>query len=151
MRNQTNYDEDLFLLKNLLRFWTEAVQIPADPDYFSEKLLEDLDFIESILARLQEAVETNTKLIRRMEIIHDLLGTRHLFLRLIGLILAAESPLCSSLEEHRGRLSSMQERQNGACGVLDRELRKNSGEEEDDEDLITPMEMEFLLKKEAEE
>ncbi len=148
MINEINYEEDLFLLKGLIKFWSEGIQIPGDPDFFSEKLMDDLDFIEAILTKLWKSIQSNGNFIFRGEMLHDLVNTKTTFAILLSSILQADTTIKKSLESMYLQLRAMKENQYSEVETIRKQIKSLLGEEDLEEDLITPMEMEFLLHKE---
>jgi hypothetical protein len=72
MNKQENFEDSLYLLMNRIKLIRETLILDADPGLFSEKILEDIDFIDQIVDNLLSWLTENNRLINREELISNL-------------------------------------------------------------------------------
>jgi hypothetical protein len=87
MKQQLNYEDNIFILNTNIRMIADMLLLDADPDIFLEKTMEYLDFIGDKLGLLQETLTLNNQLISRKEQFHNLEETYERFLDLLKDIL----------------------------------------------------------------
>lgn len=79
MRSLRGFEEALYFLSLTCRRLLEGLKLGLDPEFFEARFLDEVDFLDSILNRLEEALLAQTQLIQRKEYLHELLTTRQLF------------------------------------------------------------------------
>jgi hypothetical protein len=79
MSRQINFGDTIFILNTRIRMIRDLLLLDADPDFFLDKTLSDVDFIDGVLgALLQELIE-NTRLIDRNGQLRNLYETEGQF------------------------------------------------------------------------
>lgn len=150
MKSSVNYEEDLFLLKGLIKYWNDALNIPADPEMFSGKLMDDLDFIDSFFKKILASLQNSPNLIHRGELLHNFAGAESAFIACLESILAGASPLAQEMTSLHGPILAIKATHQDQLVEVRKTLRRLVHGEpmDEEEDLITPMEMEILFRKE---
>jgi hypothetical protein len=87
MNKQENFEDSLYLLMNRIKLIRETLILDADPGLFSEKILEDIDFIDQIVDKLLNWLMENTRLINREELISHLAELEWQFSQILTSIL----------------------------------------------------------------
>jgi hypothetical protein len=67
MSAQINFGDTIFILNARVRIIRDMLILNADPDFFLEKTLTDVDFIDAALDTLLRELNENTRLIDRNE------------------------------------------------------------------------------------
>jgi hypothetical protein len=65
MGAQINFGDNIFILNTRIRMIRDMLILDADPDFFLEKTLTDVDFIDAALDTLLRELAGNTRLIDR--------------------------------------------------------------------------------------
>lgn len=143
MRSMRGYEESLYYLGLTCRRLKEGLSLGLDPDLFEERFLDEIDFIDSVLDRIQASLLEETHLIQRKEYLHQLVLTRQLFRQTLREFrkAAAEGdsfPQKVELFDQLGQKN--QERLDAVNQVLSAESEDNLAEE-----VITHEEMNILL------
>lgn len=152
MAKMIYYGDNLFLVGEMIRVLKDGLQLEIDPALFSDKIVEDIFFVDTALVKLYESLAASPLLIDRNDHLKSLMRAENLFSDLLQdliderLRLGADiRPLFERFEElissHRARVE---------------EIRKIIAESEpavgESGDMISPAEYEFLLiDKESEE
>ena len=83
MAEKLYYDDNIFYLNEIITTIDDAIHLDIDSGLFLDKLVEDILFVESTLARLYGSLKENDLLIRRSEHIRRLLRSKQKFCELL--------------------------------------------------------------------
>ena len=59
MSVKVHYEDNLFFLHSILRTLESGLRLDIDPEYFKDKILEDIFFIDASLMRTFSALKEN--------------------------------------------------------------------------------------------
>jgi hypothetical protein len=151
MKNKIHYEDDLFYLNLQMKLLREGFQLSIDSDYFLDKIVFDLRFVDSGLGRILSTLKENTSLIRRSEYFHNLIKVETVFVELLEEILSQKYPFCEYLVSFFGELRQRQDSHRQDVAEIRTLQRRSTVEEEDKEDFITADEMQLLIRPDPEE
>lgn len=83
MKSMRGYEESLYFLGLMCRRLREGLTLGLDPELFQERFLDEIDFIDSVLDRIQVALVEEQHLIQKNEYLHQMVLTRQLFKSLL--------------------------------------------------------------------
>ncbi|MDR3122312.1 MAG: hypothetical protein LBU16_00845 [Treponema sp.] len=83
MNKQINFGDTIFILNARIRMIRDLLILDADPDFFLDKTLSDVDFIDAALGALLRDLIDNTFLIDRNGHFHNLYETERQFLKVL--------------------------------------------------------------------
>lgn len=146
MKSKIHYEDDLFFLTLQMRHLREGFQLSIDPDYFLDKILTDLQFIDATLGRIYATLRENRSLIKRAEYLHSLMKTKTTFCELLKDILNTSLPFAESVAPFFPELQARQKVHEADILEIRRQLRDLSRREDNQEDLITAEELEILMR-----
>jgi len=145
MKSKIHYEEDLFYLNLQMKGLREGLQLTIDPDYFQDKLLADLRFVDATLDRILSTLKENPNLIRRAEYLYNLVKVEGAFLDLLSSIMTGSGEMCEALEPYRNEF--VQRRESHEADVQEiRTLLRLVSQEEEREDVITADELSLLTR-----
>jgi hypothetical protein len=111
MNRQINFEDTIFILNTRIRMIRDMLILDANPDFFLDKTLSDLDFIDAALGSLLRELVENTRLIDRNGQLRNLHETERQFLGVLrdlangsGAMSAAVYPM------FQGKLARIRER-----------------------------------------
>ena len=150
MSVKVHYEDNLFFLHSILRTLESGLRLDIDPEYFKDKILEDIFFIDASLMRTFSALKENGYLINRAAYLRSLRRTVRAFadflLRLndgeLGvpeIVNAYQERLASTLTTHQRVIRDID-------GMLD-----HLAPDEEASDVVSSEEYDFLLAGGAEE
>ncbi len=149
MAAKVNYSDNLFYLNSATRLLRSALQLELDADYFGDKVVEDLFFIDRTLLRIGEALMTNVYLINRHEHVKELIRAKRSFADLLGELIDDKLPMSQAFDQYRSKLFGC--RDEHIAGIADLqstlEARVRSTEPEQ---VLSEDEYRFLLQNDAE-
>ncbi len=75
MASKVHYEDDLFFLHSVLRTVEAGLRLDVDQEFFHDKILEDIFFIDATLMRLFSSLKENPHLINRVTYLRSLRRT----------------------------------------------------------------------------
>lgn len=75
MASKVHYEDDLFFLHSVLRTVEAGLRLDVDQEFFHDKILEDIFFIDATLMRLFSSLKDNPHLINRVTYLRSLRRT----------------------------------------------------------------------------
>ncbi len=145
MGYKTNYADNIFFLSQYIKNLQQGLNLELDPNYFRDKILEDILFLDSCLARLYSSLRNSNFLITRNDHLRDLQRAISLFVKFIDSILD-NSCTFTELKSAKTKLT--------ACRIEQEKNRSDissiiSGTptEEESEDTVSQDEFRFLLEQ----
>lgn len=150
MATRVNYDDNLFYLMTLTRALRSGLQLEIDPDYFRDKMVEDIFFIDRTLEQVHEALRINTYLINRKDHLRELMRAKRNFADMLDEILENRFPFSEHLEPFRAKLTGAREQH--IRDISDIQKTMDTGAvEEDQQNIISQDEYRFLFQSDEDE
>jgi hypothetical protein len=145
MAKRIHFEDDVFYLNTRLRSLEDMLVLDVDPEFFLQKTLDDVDFIDATLQAVQDALLENERLIEREEQIRNLVETEETFIALIRRLADGRSAISAALQPFSERFSLLTARTRERARAL--RVRENDGRKEADDPLVvSPEELNELLK-----
>jgi len=145
MKAKIHYEEDLFYLTLMMKGLREGLRLTVDAEFFQDKFLADLRFVDSTLDRILSTLKENPNLIRRAEYLYHLVKVESAFLELISDVLTGANDVAEALAPYRNEFLRRQESHDADIHEIRTLLRLVSPGEER-EDVITPDELTLLTR-----
>lgn len=146
MKNKIHYEEDLFFLNLQMKLLREGFQLQIDADFFLDKTLADLRFLDSCLGRLFSILKDNDKLIKRAEYFYNLVKAETAFTDLLQELLDGKFAFCENLAPYREDFSSRLACHRADISEIRETLKILTSEDEGREDVITQEELHLLTE-----
>lgn len=149
MATRVNYDDNLFYVMALTRALRSGLQLELDPDYFRDKMVEDIFFIDRLLEQIYEALRVNTYLINRKDHLRELMRAKRNFADVLDELLEARLPFSEHLDTFRSRFAGARDQH--VRDLSDIQNAMESGSSEDDQQTIVSQdEYRFLFHHDEE-
>jgi len=145
MARRVNYDDNLFYAMTLTRALRSGLQLDIDPDYFRDKVVEDIFFIDRTLEQIYEALRTNTFLINRRDHLRALMRAKRTFADTLDEVLESRCAFAEHLGPFRAKLAGAREQHVRDISDI-QGLIENGAQEADQESIISQDEYRFLLQ-----
>jgi hypothetical protein len=139
-----HYEDNLYFLHSIVRTTDAGLRLDIDPEYFRDKVLEDILFLDAALLRLYSSLKENPQLINRARYFRALRRTIVAFVEFLRRLLDEEISIGDIAQSYHGKLSSCLHTHERVCAELDSILDSN-GAEEESADTISSQEYGFLL------
>ena len=149
MKSKIHYEEDLFYLSLLMKGLREGLQLSIDAEFFQEKILADLRFIDETLDKILSTLKENPNLIRRAEYLYNLVKVEGAVVGLVADVVQGTGDLREALEPFRQELVQLRESHDADVDEI-RALLRLVSQEEEKEDVITADELALLTRQDEE-
>lgn len=145
MAKMIYYGDNLFLIGEMIRVLKDGLQLEIDPSLFSEKIADDIFFVDSCLSKLYESLVASPLLIDRNDHLKTMMRSQNLFADLLEELTEERLKPTAELRPLFGRFSELCSAHRSRI----EEIRKIVSESEpslgESGDMISPAEYEFLL------
>ncbi|MFW5777286.1 MAG: hypothetical protein ACOCZB_08380 [Spirochaetota bacterium] len=145
MATRVNYDDNLFFVMTLTRALRSGLQLDIDPDYFRDKVVEDVFFIDRTLEQIYEALRTNSFLINRRDHLRELMRAKRNFADTLDEVLEARAAFSEHLEPFRAKLAAAREQHVRDISDIQR-MMESGAPEADQETIVSQDEYRFLFQ-----
>jgi len=143
MAKMISYGDNLFFVGELVRVLKDGLQLDLDTAIFSEKIVEQILFVDHTLTKLYTALKGNPLLVDRPEHLKSLMRTAKLMADLLDGLLHGRYGLSEELRPLFPKLADMRDEKRRAVQEIQTILAQSDSSESGD--MISPAEYEFLL------
>ena len=150
MGKVVHYDDDIFYLTALIKTIRNGLTLDIDQDYYIDKTVEDLFFIDTLLLRIYASLKENIRLIERPKHLRNLLQAKRQFVDLLASILDQHLPFAEFLAAFFEKLHGAREQQSRECAEISASLSRE-GELVRDTDMVSQDELSELFRVDEEE
>ncbi len=146
MTKKIHYDDNIFFLDTMIKTVKSGLSLDIDPEYFIDKVIEDLLFLDGTLLLIFSSLKGNLYLLKRAEYLRSLLRGEKNFLDLVDAILEKKIPFSEHLTPLFDKLRTLRAEHLQACQEMKRLLTESREEPYPGADVISPTEFHLLLK-----
>ena len=147
MKTAINYEDNIFFAHSLIHTLKAGLELEIENDYFGDKVVEDILFLDRTLSQLYEQLNKNHFLIRRTEMFRKLLHASSALLNVLQRCLEGSLNIAATA---RSRLRTCRGEQQAILDAILSELRQDDRNEVS-KDVVSSAEFEFLLRDEPTE
>ncbi|MBT3271529.1 MAG: hypothetical protein HN368_00120 [Spirochaetales bacterium] len=151
MAEKLYYDDNIFYLNEIITTIDDAVQLDIDSDLFSDKMVDDILFVESTLARLYGSLSENELLIRRTEHLRRILRSKQKFTELLEGIVQQRVTIASELVPFFPKFRELVYEQQRHIEEIRSMLNTTAASVDRNEDMVSPEEYRILMEDGSEE
>lgn len=146
MQSKIHYEDNLFYLTLMMKTMREGFSLNLDADFYLDRIIEDLSFIDATLGRIYSTLKENKNLIRRAEYLHGLVKSKTNFAELTEDILRKKYNFSDVLIPFFPKWEERLKATKADIAEIRLLLKEISQAEGDQEDLITSQELEILMQ-----
>lgn len=106
MASKVHYEDDLFFLHSILRTVEAGLRLDVDHEFFQDKILEDIFFIDATLMRLFSSLKENPYLINRITYLRSLRRTIVAFSDFLGQFVRGDLGFHAAADAYTERLTA---------------------------------------------
>jgi len=107
MAEKIHYDNNFFFITAMIRTLDAAISLNIDAEYFADKVIEDILFIDSTIQKLYLSLTGNQYLIRRKIHLNSIMKLKKAFCRLLDKLLALKGTSLMPIDFQRTKLKGM--------------------------------------------
>lgn len=142
---RVNYEDNLFYLHSLIKGIRGGFQLELDDDFFRDKVVEDIFFVDRTLQQIYETLRVNSYLINRRNHLRDLMRVKRAFTDLLGDIVDSRLPWSSSVAPFFDKLAA--KRDDHVRDITDIQgIMEGPVPEEEPRDVVSQDEYRFLFE-----
>jgi hypothetical protein len=79
MIENIHYDDDIFYLSLMVKTIGDSFRLKVDPIWFSDRILEEILFVDTTIQKIYSLLRDNRNLIKRLDYLHSLLRLKRNF------------------------------------------------------------------------
>jgi hypothetical protein len=145
MATKVNYEDNLFYLISLTKAIGNGVQLELDRDYFRDKVVEDLLFIDRTLQQIYDSLSTNTFLINRKGHLRELMRAKRAYADMLDDVVNQKGQFARELEQFAAKFSGARDQHIRDIADI-QGLMEAGRKEEHTEDIVSQDEYRFLFQ-----
>ena len=149
MAIRVHYEDDIFHIVSMIKTISSGVELDIDSDVFGDKVLEDIAFLDRVIASLADSLKENAHLIRRTEYLRSLLRAEKLFVSFLDTLIAGHTAFTIALADQKPRFIQMRDARLADSDEL-RTIIENRPAEPHTPELVSDEEFSFLLRNDDE-
>ena len=151
MAPRVNYEDDIFFLSTIVKSLSNGIELEIDPEFFRDKMIEDIAFVNMTLNRLKDSLQENAYLIRRAEYMRELARAVQGFCNFLDSVRTTESPVGEALRESSETLRRYRTEQSEVLNYLNRTIRSEKTQVTEEEHIVSQDEYRFLLEDQGDD
>jgi hypothetical protein len=135
----------------MIKTLKNGLSLDVDPEYFIDKVIEDVFFIDSTLARVFVSLKENPYLIKRTDHLRSLLRVKKVFIDFLEEVFEGKLVFSVNLEPFFPKFRAARNdhiRDTAEIHIL---IENPPASEQSDDDIISAAEFQFLLKEDEPE
>ncbi len=150
MASKVHYEDNLFFLHSILRTVESGLRLDVDQEFFQDKILEDIFFIDATLMRLFSSLKENPYLINRVTYLRSLRRTIVAFSDFLNQFVRGDLGFRAAAGAYSERLTAAIHSHEKVRGEIDLILDQEDSDEETAA-VVSSEEYGFLLASDEEE
>tara|TARA_B100000614_G_scaffold140152_1_gene124594 strand:- start:994 stop:1485 length:492 start_codon:yes stop_codon:yes gene_type:complete len=149
MASKVHYEDNLFFLHSILRTVESGLRLDVDAEYFRDKVLEDVFFIDATLMRMFSSLKENPYLINRASYLRSLRRTVVAFSDFLEQFARGDLGFSDAVSAYSERLTTAQHAHHQVRKEIDLILDQEDPDEET-ASVVSSQEYGFLLASDEE-
>lgn len=141
---RVHYEDNLFFLHSMIRTIDAGLRLDVDSEYFRDKILEDIFFVDATLLRVYSSLKENALLINRSGHLRALRRTTGAYIDFLKRLLDGEIAFGDLADSYHAKLSATLHTHERVRAELESSIERDPSEEESS-DTISSREYGFLL------
>jgi len=144
MSAKFHYEDDLYYLHALVRHLESGIRLELDAEFFWDKTLEDIFFIDATLLRIFSTLKDNNFLISRIEYLRNLRRTDIAFLDFLQRIQEQHHTFSRNLEGYHDKITQTRRSHHRMHEEINH-LLESLDPDQETTDIVSTAEFDFLL------
>ena len=150
MAAKTNFDDNIFFLNTLVKTLKAGISLDIDPEYFREKIAEDIFFVDASLTRIYAALKESAHLIKRADYLRNLARAKRIYADFLTEVLESDLTFASNLDSYFSRLRAARSEHLADVQEIHHLIDRPGHPGGEQEDTISDEEYKYLLEDDEE-
>jgi Mg2+ and Co2+ transporter CorA len=146
MAAKTNFDDNIFFVNTIVKTLKAGISLDIDPEYFREKMVEDILFVDSSLSRIYAALKENEHLIKRAEYLRNLARAKRIYADFLTDVLEGNLTFSANLDGYFSKFRASRSENLADVQEIHHLLDRPGHPEAEQEDIISHEEYKYLLE-----
>lgn len=149
MTRRINYEDDIFTIALQVRCLQDTLKLEVDADLFRDRVLGDIQWIDSVTARLYQSLKDSSYYVKRQEHLKELAKLKRAFIDALDSLVNRRAPLSSSLGDVMPSIDARRQANNRDIEEI-KTLVEGGGASEE-EHIVSAEELKFLMTTDDDE
>jgi hypothetical protein len=149
MTRRINYEDDIFTVALQVRCLQDALKLEVDAELFAERIAGDIGWINAISSSLYRSLRESSLYVKRQEHLKELAKLKRYFAEALDTVLEQRAPLAEALLQRLPGLRGLRDAQ--VRDVAEIKQLLEGKETPEDEHIVSPEELKFLMTSDEEE
>jgi len=149
MTRRINYEDDIFSLALQVRCLQDTLKLEVDPEFFKERLLGDIAWIDLTIGRLYASLRESSLYVKRQEHLKELQKLKRAFSGALDALVEKRAPFSEHLPERLEELRAIRDAHARDIEEIKALIAGTGAPEE--EHMVSAEELKFLMTAEDEE
>lgn len=138
------FQDNIYQLARTIDLLKEGLMLDISEDYFFDKTVDDLLFIDATLQKIMEQLEANPKITGYVQIVHSLHSCQERYIQLLDFILKNKCAMQENFTPLLAKLQSIRNTQSNQAQETKNSIQK-SDKNRDSRDMVSQNELSQLL------
>ncbi|HKL85008.1 MAG TPA: hypothetical protein VJ861_01590 [Treponemataceae bacterium] len=138
------FQDNIYQLARTIDLIKEGLMLDITKDYFFDKTVDDLLFIDATLIKIMEQLESNPKITGYVQIVHSLHSCQERYIQLLDFILKNKCAMQENFTPLLAKLQSIRNTQSNQAQETKNSIQK-SDKNRDSRDMVSQNELSQLL------
>lgn len=138
------FQDNIYQLARTIDLLKEGLMLDITEDYFFDKTVDDLLFIDATLQKIMEQLEANPKITGYVQIVHSLHSCQERYIQLLDFILKNKCAMQENFTPLLAKLQSIRNTQSNQAQETKNSIQK-SDKNRDSRDMVSQNELSQLL------
>lgn len=109
MPEKIHYDDNIFFIRSLIRTLHDAIRLNVDSEYFADKILKDILFINTSIQKVYGSLKNNSLLIRRNVYYHSIMKLKKAYVQFLNELNSTDGRFRNTFEHMRTKFKLIME------------------------------------------
>jgi len=151
MTRKINYEDDIFSLGLQIRCLQDILKLEIDPEFFRERILGDITWADSMIARVYQSLVASSLFVKRQEHLREIQKLKRSFIDAIDNLLAKRVPFAQYVTDSSERLRAIRDSHEKDIAEIRELVAGRSQGAPEEEHIVSAEELRFLMTAPEEE
>ena len=149
MTRRINYEDDIFTIALQVRCLQDTLKLEVDAELFRERVLGDIEWIDSVTGRLYQSLKDSSYYVKRQEHLKELAKLKRAFVSALDSLVERRAPLSASLGDVMPSIDSR--RVANGRDIEEIKALLEGGATTEEEHIVSAEELKFLMTTDEDE
>jgi hypothetical protein len=148
VKAEINFEDNLYFLRMKIQDLSEGLKLDLSPDFYLDRYIEDIFFIDGSLGRIYTHLKEGINLIQKSKYYHLIIKIKQSFYTLLQTLIEEQTAFTPGLQPHFEQLRERSSIHEKDIRIIQKAISEMVNTTEEQEELITGEELNFLWTQE---